>query len=53
MLSLLHSSYWVGNAAATQYLPAPAFKALQLARLKSILAYAWKEVPLYRELWFA
>ncbi|MCA9595561.1 MAG: phenylacetate--CoA ligase family protein [Myxococcales bacterium] len=51
MLSLLHSSYWVGNAAATQYLPAPAFKALQLARLKSILAYAWKEVPLYRELW--
>lgn len=51
MLPIAHSSYWVASALASQYLPPPALEALQLKRLRSMLAYVEKQVPFYRELW--
>lgn len=51
MLPIAHSSYWVASALASQYLPAPALQALQLRRLRSMLAYVERNVPFYRELW--
>jgi phenylacetate-CoA ligase len=50
-VSLLASSYWVASAGVSQYLPSSALEALQLRRLKSMLAYCFEHVPIYRELW--
>jgi phenylacetate-CoA ligase len=51
VLSIAHSSYWVTSALASQYLPRPALEALQLRRLRAMLAYAERNVPFYRDLW--
>ncbi len=50
-MPLLESSFWVATALGAQYLPPAALRAVQLRRLRRMLAYCRAEVPFYRDLW--
>ena len=48
---MLRSLYWVGSALGAQRLPPGALRALQLQRLRRMIAHCQQNVPFYGALW--